>query len=146
MKYYMAYGSNLNILQMARRCPGAVPVGGAILYDYKLVFRRMYLTIEPDDGSMVPVGIWEIDKKNEEELDRYEGYPHFYRKELIPVSFRAYSGAMHEDAQCLVYIMNDGFPIQQATPGYLKTVSDGYKDFGFSIVPLMHADMEAAKA
>ena len=39
MKYYLAYGSNLNIQQMAVRCPGARAVGTATIRDFKLAFR-----------------------------------------------------------------------------------------------------------
>ena len=35
-KYYLAYGSNLNIRQMSHRCPSAIPVGTAIIKDYRL--------------------------------------------------------------------------------------------------------------
>ena len=50
MKYYLAYGSNLNIRQMQMRCPGAKPVGTMVLEDYELLFKGSktgsYLTIE----------------------------------------------------------------------------------------------------
>ena len=39
MKYYLAYGSNLNIRQMQMRCPGAKPVGTMVLEDYELLFK-----------------------------------------------------------------------------------------------------------
>ena len=144
MKYYMAYGSNLNKLQMARRCKHAAPIGKGVLENYKLVFRRGYLTIEPDEDGMVPVGIWKISDADELALDRYEGFPRFYRKETIPVSFPGKNGKVFVDEPCLVYIMNDGFPIQQASREYLKTVATGYRDFGFSLLPLMDADLAAA--
>ena len=35
---YLAYGSNLNISQMAYRCPNAKPWGATILPDWKLEF------------------------------------------------------------------------------------------------------------
>ena len=38
-KYYIAYGSNLNLEQMARRCPTAKVVGSTIFKNYRLVFR-----------------------------------------------------------------------------------------------------------
>ena len=38
-KYYLAYGSNLNIRQMALRCPTAKPVGTAVIKDYELLFK-----------------------------------------------------------------------------------------------------------
>ena len=87
MKYYLAYGSNLNMEQMARRCPGAEPIGAALLPNSELVFRRGFLTIEPKQGSSVPVGIWRISDENEKALDRYEGFPKFYRKEYFDLPF-----------------------------------------------------------
>ena len=38
-KYYIAYGSNLNLEQMARRCPTAKVVGSTTLKNYRLMFR-----------------------------------------------------------------------------------------------------------
>lgn len=38
-KYYLAYGSNLSMAQMAQRCPDAVYVGTAELKDYQLLFK-----------------------------------------------------------------------------------------------------------
>ena len=48
-KLYVAYGSNLNLEQMARRCPKAKVVGIGNLKDYQLTFRRV-ATIEPEKG------------------------------------------------------------------------------------------------
>ena len=39
MKYYIAYGSNLNIKQMAWRCPTAKKLHTAELVGYRLEFR-----------------------------------------------------------------------------------------------------------
>ena len=78
-KFYIAYGSNLNIEQMAERCPTARVVGTTVLVDYQLVFRRV-ATIVPRPGAKVPVAIWEIDEECEEALDIYEGYSRLYRK------------------------------------------------------------------
>lgn len=146
MKYYIAYGSNLNIVQMKWRCPQAVPFGKAILEGYKLVFRRGYLTIEPDEGSFVPVGVWKVNSKDERALDRYEGFPKFYRKETILLSFAKSDGTMCVDQPCMVYIMNDGFPVQMPTLDYLQTVTHGYMDFGFDALPLKDAYMETANS
>ena len=38
-RYYLAYGSNLNMEQMHYRCPGAVPLGTAELEGYRLLFK-----------------------------------------------------------------------------------------------------------
>ena len=45
-KYYFAYGSNLNMLQMAKRCPLAKPVGAYKLKIWLLVFGGV-ADIEP---------------------------------------------------------------------------------------------------
>ena len=39
MKYYLAYGSNLNLVQMFRRCPHARVIGHTSLPGMRLVFR-----------------------------------------------------------------------------------------------------------
>lgn len=133
----MAYGSNLNMEQMARRCPDAVAVGAALLPDYELVFRRGFLTIEPKEGASVEVGIWSISKKDELALDRYEGYPRFYKKEIKTI--HADFLESNEVIPCMVYIMNDGHPVQPPSDGYLTTVRIGYKEFNFDTAPLMRA-------
>ena len=38
-RLYFAYGSNINLDQMAYRCPAAQVVGPVVLEDYKLLFR-----------------------------------------------------------------------------------------------------------
>lgn len=49
-KYYLAYGSNLNIRQMRYRCPTAKPIGITAIPDYELLYKGSktgsYLTIE----------------------------------------------------------------------------------------------------
>jgi len=69
-KYYLAYGSNLNLNQMYKRCDNAKVVGTAILKDYRLVYKGSadsyaYLTIEECEGSYVPLGTYKISKKDE---------------------------------------------------------------------------------
>ena len=76
-RYYIAYGSNLNIRQMRIRCPHARVIGTAVIHDYELLFKGSrtgaYLTIEPKKGSEVPVAVWEVTESDEAALDRYEG-------------------------------------------------------------------------
>ena len=86
-RYYAAYGSNLNIPQMMRRCPDARIIGTATIPDYRLMYKGSksgsYLTIEPAEGCGVPVGVWEVSEEDELALDRYEGFPKYYVKEEI---------------------------------------------------------------
>lgn len=149
MKYYLAYGSNLNKYQMAFRCPDAVPAGSCKLNDWELVFRRGVLTIEPKLGAFVPVGIWKISDLDERSLDRYEGYPRLYYKHMFPIlltgykdmeDFKAGKKAVEEKVgEAMAYIMTDGHGIEEPSLAYLRTVQQGYKDFGFDTAPLMKA-------
>ena len=87
MKYkrlYIAYGSNINLEQMAFRCPNSKVVGTRMIPGYELEFRGV-ATIVPKEGAEVPVLLWEIDQRDEISLDRYEGFPRMYRKELFEV-------------------------------------------------------------
>ena len=74
-KLYVAYGSNLNMEQMKQRCPGAQFVGTGVVENYELQFKgslyNAHATIAPKEGSSVPVGIWTILKRDENNLDGY---------------------------------------------------------------------------
>ena len=55
-RLYFAYGSNINLEQMADRCPAAEVVGTAVLDGYELLFRGKrsgygVATIEPQPGD-----------------------------------------------------------------------------------------------
>lgn len=126
---YLAYGSNLNLAQMAIRCPGAGVIGKSGLRDYELVFRgrrhHAVATIEPKKGGFVPVLLWEIDQRNERALDRYEGYPHFYGKHWEEVEIGG------KRASAMVYRMNPGYAYGIPTDEYADTIWQGYESAGF---------------
>ena len=73
-RYYIAYGSNLNVHQMRMRCPSARRIGTSVLKGYALLFKGSktgsYLTVEKKPGSSVPVGVWEVTPADEKALDR----------------------------------------------------------------------------
>lgn len=133
MKYYLAYGSNLNKAQMAFRCPDAIPCGKMNVPGFALVFRRGVLTVERRDGSyqdFVPMGVWQISEQDEKNLDRYEGFPRFYHKIVLQADMTC--GDVKSKGEFLLYVMNDGFPIEAPSRTYYTTVLQGYADFGFS--------------
>ena len=145
MKFYMAYGSNLNVAQMAYRCPDAVPVGTATLKDWELRFNGV-LTIERRKGAHTPVGIWKISRDDERNLDVYEGYPRLYRKEIMRVPVTDPDGNVKE-RNCIVYIMNEGRRGQcPPSTSYYRTVADGYWDFEFDTVTLNEAVRRSIRA
>ena len=126
---YLAYGSNLNLRQMKFRCPTAKVVGSAVLEDYKMVFRGArrsgVATIEKCKGFKVPVLIWQITPADEISLDRYEGYPYFYRKEYFDVEFNG------KTQKAMVYIMNEGREKSYPSKYYFRTILEGYNCANF---------------
>ena len=127
----IAYGSNLNLVQMTRRCPTAKVYGKAILKDYRLIFKgasgSAYATIEPYPGGKVPVLVWELQPKDEKALDIYEGYPVFYDKKDLEVTLE--NG---KTVTAMVYIMTEKrIRINLPSKSYLKTVREGYQSAGF---------------
>ena len=108
-RYYIAYGSNLNIYQMRFRCPNARIIGTAVIPNYELLFKGSktgsYLTIEPKKGSSVPVAVWETTAEDELALDRYEGYPTFYYKKEIEIDFISIKRKLPHHAKAFVYII-----------------------------------------
>lgn len=126
---YIAYGSNLNLPQMAFRCPTAKVVGASEIKGYELLFRGgrkgAVATVESLEGSSVPVLLWKIKPGDEQALDRYEGYPHFYRKEMMEVEL---SG---KTVPGMVYVMNGGHELGAPSDFYLNTIMEGYKTAGF---------------
>ena len=122
-KIYIAYGSNLNLRQMAMRCPTAKVVGIAMLEGFVLTFRGV-ATIEQAKGQ-VPVAVWDIEEQDEAALDRYEGYPHLYRKEDVEIECRG------EKIKAMVYIMNTGRP-NLPHKSYFQTIMEGYMDVGLN--------------
>lgn len=148
-KYYLAYGSNLNIGQMQYRCPTAKPVGFAAINDYELLFKGSqtgsYLTIEKCKGSIVPVGVWEVDVDDEKALDRYEGYPLFYYKKNINIYFEEFDTGKIRKVWAFVYIMHEERCIGIPTKTYLATCMTGYDDFGFEPEILISSYRESVR-
>ena len=105
-RYYIAYGSNLNIRQMRIRCPHARVIGTAVINDYELLFKGSrtgaYLTIEPKEGGEVPVAVWEVTESDEAALDRYEGYPVFYYKKEMELDIRGIRTGKIRRRKCFV--------------------------------------------
>jgi hypothetical protein len=134
-KYYLAYGSNLNVEQMAWRCPRAVPMGTAYIEDYELLFKGSrtgsYLTIEKKAGARVPVAVWKVTAEDERALDRYEGFPIFYYKKEMPIAYTGIMTGKTYEADAFVYIMHEDRPMGIPSKTYVAVCLEGYTSFGF---------------
>lgn len=137
---YVAYGSNMNLEQMAYRCPTATIVGVCNIPGYKLEFRGIpehsFATITPKEKAKTPGLLWEIKPYDEQRLDLYEGFPRQYRKEIIKVKIgRKVYNAM-------VYIMNGDRAITPPSDFYYETIKIGYDELGIDDGPLAKAYIE----
>lgn len=137
---YVAYGSNMNVGQMRARCPGARLMGRGLLAGYRLAFRghdgNCHATIEKAPAGRVPVLLWNITPADERALDRYEGFPSYYRKERVVV------GHARRLLVGMVYVMN-GCDVGAPSASYYAVIQRGYADAGIDEAPLAEALREA---
>lgn len=128
-KLYIAYGSNLNLPQMAFRCPTAKVVGTSELKGYELLFRGgrrgAVATVEPKEGGCVPVLLWEIGRNDEAALDWYEGYPRLYEKQMMDVELEG------QTVSAMVYVMTPGHGFGIPSDYYANVIWEGYESAGF---------------
>ena len=130
---YFAYGSNLNHIQMKDRCIGAKYIKKYTLNGYKLCFSHKtnlsiygHANIIKNKKSKVYGALWNINKKDEKELDWYEGVDYnYYQKEYFTINGK----------KVLVYIQNIYY-LKKPNSTYLHTIIEGYKDCFLDIVKL----------
>lgn len=131
MKLYVAYGSNLNLNQMAYRCPSAKIYRTGILNNWELLYRghknNSHATISRKRGGKVPVLIWEITSSDEYQLDIYEGFPTYYYKQNIMVTIG------NQKKKAMAYIMNKSQKPGRPSKSYIETIYQGYLDNSFDI-------------
>lgn len=123
-RLYIAYGSNLNLPQMERPCQTATVAGKSEIKGYELLFRGV-ATVEPKEGESVPVLLWNIEPRDEAALDRYEGWPHLYRKKMMEVELEG------EMVSAMVYVMNNGRYFGMPSQYYCDVIKEGYITAGF---------------
>ena len=150
-RLYFAYGSNINLDQMAYRCPDAQVVGPVMLEDYTLLFRgngggNGVATIDPKAGSYVYGLLWKLTPACERSLDRYEGWPHLYDKRCVPVWDQ--SG---QRCTVMAYVMTN-LPFREpALPSasYYHGIREGFRQNGLPLKALdralQHARREVAE-
>jgi len=117
---YFAYGSNLNLFQMKRRCKDSVFLKKYELKGYRLNFRSKYRAadIEKSKNSLVPGALFEISKSDEKKLDVYEDFPILYKKYYF----------LYEGKKVMTYTMTKKTSFRFPTERYLNVIKHGYKD------------------
>jgi gamma-glutamylcyclotransferase (GGCT)/AIG2-like uncharacterized protein YtfP len=89
---YFAYGSNMDLAQMQRRCPDSRLIGPAFLNGWRLTFDKNsplwgggIADIVKDENSQVWGLLYEVSEDDLKALDTYEGAPDFYRRVKVTV-------------------------------------------------------------
>lgn len=124
--YYAAYGSNINLEQMAFRCPNSKVVGVGRLNNWKLYFNyHADIKHTGEEKDVVPVLIWDIADEDWMMLDKYEGYPVYYVKVNVPVVDLK---NQNQIVNCIVYVMSENSAGEFDFPSvtYYNCIADGY--------------------
>jgi gamma-glutamylcyclotransferase (GGCT)/AIG2-like uncharacterized protein YtfP len=118
MPLYFAYGANMDLAGMARRCPLSRPLGRARLARHRLlVMAEGYASVAPHPRENVHGVLWDLALRDVRALDQFEDVSRgLYKKLHLPV-LREPSGS----ARALVYVghwTRSGAP----APDYLEGV------------------------
>jgi len=138
-RYYFAYGSNLDVVQMQKRCPTSFPVAPCSLPDARLVFSGV-LTVETYKGLEVPGALYTVEPTDIVALDRYEGYPHLYEKKY---TWGVVDG---KRVRVFYYTLNHPYSEYPPTDLYYETVVAGYGDWRLPMSVLRASRKHAFRA
>lgn len=119
---YFAYGSNLDPVRFAERCPDHTDLGTAWLAGHRAAFAgRSTLwgggvgTVRRSLGHSVPGTLYALGPQHWATLDRIEGHPHFYKRVRVTVSGQL----------AWTYLLPEDLPEHPPTPDYLAAVIAG---------------------
>jgi gamma-glutamylcyclotransferase (GGCT)/AIG2-like uncharacterized protein YtfP len=128
--YYFAYGSNLSEKRMIEeRKIKFLQRKKATLPNFKLIFNKLskdnpqvaFANIQREEGSLVEGAVYEIENKDSAILDRFEGFPKHYTKEIVRVISEG------EEIYAVVYIANPTMTRENLKPtqNYLNYLLEG---------------------
>jgi hypothetical protein len=133
-RLYWAYGSNLSVANMTRRCPAAVKYSRLYVNNGLLTFRPNKslrgvadVKASKDRSHVVAGGLWWITAECEASLDRCEGYPHLYVKRYLTLSVNG------EVQRCMFYTMVVDCGLMAPFDSYVEVIAEGYGDFGLDL-------------
>lgn len=129
---YFAYGSNLNMAQMEKRCPDSVPITKVKLKGYKLVFNRVADIVE-SEKDLVYGAIYDVSYRDIKKLDAYEAYPRLYDR--IYVEVEDDDGGIHKAFVYVMVVKGRGEPAEN----YYNTIKQGFKDWNLPMQSLINA-------
>lgn len=143
---YFAYGSNMSPRQMASRCPGALPLGPALLPGYRLAFdlpSRFWggwvADVRPDPRGTVWGVLWRLRPEHWAILDDYEDVDERRYERVTLVVERPDGERCAAQLYRVVTPRGEGLPSRD----YLDTLLEGAKAHG--LPPAYVATLEALR-
>jgi len=130
---YFAYGSNLNLKQMAQRCPQSNLVGKASLQGYKIAFTKYSSSWDSGVADIIRAAdsevwglLYEVTEDDLKRLDGYEGHPDYYLRIAIPVV-----NEQGDSVEAYTYEVVDKVDFVPPSEEYLGIIKDAAKKFDF---------------
>ena len=125
MPLYFAYGSNMDRLAMAARCPASKPLGvGRLMRHRFLIFSEGYASIMHDQAGTTWGMLWDLAFSDMPALDRYESLSTgLYTKVIQPILTE------NGPRRAIVYI---GRNAERGTPkaGYMEGIVEAAEALG----------------
>jgi len=117
--FYFTYGSNMDESRLKKRKINYEIIGLGILQDYRLRFNKIskrdnttgFANIEKFDGEVVEGIIMKIDEESLFKLDKAEGYPEHYSRDIMNIKFNEFN-----NVNCVVYYANDNWISESVKP------------------------------
>ena len=146
---YFAYGSNLDLPQMKRRCPSSKLISKGSLSGYRLTFNRFssgwgggVADVIQDQGSKVWGLVFELSDTDLERLDRYEGY-HKDWTSLYERWKTVIDTPNGQVSDVWVYTVVEKQKFVKPTPEYLQIIKDAAVKWNFPKAYLTLAYLDA---
>ena len=128
-KLYFAYGSNMDVNQMAYRCPNSTIAGIQTLANYKFFINsRGVASVLPVLGETCIGLLWNIAEEDWKSLDKYEGVAsNFYKRKTIPLSVK------NKFLDVEIYFATH-FDKGKPRPGYQEKIVNAAKDLSNDVL------------
>ena len=142
-RVYIAYGSNMDICRMDKRCSDFEFFGIGYIYNYRLTFQQsvsgFYANLISNKSKKkkfeyTSVVLYLISEEDEKSLDMYEGYPQAYKKTELEVELEDGS-----KVKGLAYVLPSNKSYGVPTIKYYRLIENAYKIFGFDLNILKEA-------
>jgi gamma-glutamylcyclotransferase len=125
---YFAYGSNMDMSRLSTRGVNPITRNKGILKNWKLKFNKKasagdwsFANIEPSEGYTVEGLVFEIKESDLKLLDKFEGAPRHYRREILIVETHT------ETVKCVAYIAQPEHVVEGLLPtkDYMEFLLNG---------------------